>query len=703
MSNRRFLFVIHYPVFGGPHNQALRLAGPLAERGWETVVLLPDEPGNAATRLQEAGVHVVTAPLVRIRAIPSLRVQMRTVARLRPDVRAIRRAIADEGADLVLLGGLANAQAAFAGRAAQVPVVWQLLDTRMPAALSAAYFPLLARYADSIMVTGHRVARAHPGVPLLRSRTVPFFPPVDRNLFAPSAETRAASRTELGLHGEGAVIGIVGNLSPMKGHGTFLQVAAQVQRLHPDARFLILGADFEYRADYSRSLWEEAERLGLSLGETLIVRDPADRIPELAQALDVLVVTSEPRSEGLPTVIGEMMALGKPVVAADVGGVREAVSDGVDGFVVPARDVTAFTTAIARLLDDRELFTRMSSAALEGANRYSTERSADAHVEAFTLANDRKRGPKTLRRSLERRISHSRFGPVARTGAAGRSFFDYSALLFLSKYYVKNLALTRVYGRTSGLFLETTRTRWEELYAQIKGHDAWLVVGNGPSLRLDDLEAFDALGVPSIASNKINMVFTRTTWRPKLFTIADPLLLHKLPAQHYGNIERLLLPHTQALMAKTPRKLPWRQLPDAAGEEKYLAGREELHPLNGFFEGGTITVPNLQLAIWAGAKIVYVIGCDHFYANETSQSKSKKSTHQGSSNHFDPNYRQPGEIVNEAAIGHMNRGYATMRKIAEQRGVRIVNISRTSALDEYERDTVENALASVKKAQAQTV
>jgi hypothetical protein len=403
-------------------------------------------------------------------------------------------------------------------------------------------------------------------------------------------------------------------------------------------------------------------------------------------------------------VIGEMMALGKPVVAADVGGVREAVENGVDGFVVPARDVDAFTTAIARLLDSPELMAKMSAAALVGASRYSVEKSADAHIRAFTLACDRKADRSTLRDSLERRIAHGRFGPVAATGTADRSFVDYDALRFLSKYYLKNLALTRGYGRPSGLFLDrTTRARWEELHAQITGHNAWLVVGNGPSLRLDDLEAFDSLGVPSIASNKINMVFDRTTWRPRLFTIADPLLLHKLPAQHYENIELVLLPHTQVLMAKTPRKLPWRQLSDAVGQEKYLTQHEELDPLNGFLLGGTITVPNLQLAIWAGAKTIYVIGCDHFYANETSKTHSKKATHHGSSNHFDPNYRQPGEIVNEAAIGLMNRGYETMRKIADQRGVRIVNITRTSALDAYERGTVDDALASVKNTQAQAV
>ncbi|UWZ86126.1 6-hydroxymethylpterin diphosphokinase MptE-like protein [Occallatibacter riparius] len=253
------------------------------------------------------------------------------------------------------------------------------------------------------------------------------------------------------------------------------------------------------------------------------------------------------------------------------------------------------------------------------------------------------------------------------------------------------------------MFLERTRKRWEELYSSIKGHDTWLVVGNGPSLRLEDVEAFDALGIPSIASNKINMVFNRTKWRPKLFTLADPLLLHKLPAEHYDNIERVLLPHTHVLMAKTPRKLQWRHLLNPEGEEKYLVRQEKLDPLNGFFVGGTITVPNLQLAMWAGAKTIYVIGCDHFYANENSKTGAKKSPHQGVSNHFDPNYRKPGEIVNEAPVDVMNRGYAVMRQIADQRGVRVVNISRKSALDAFERDTVENALESIKQAQEQTV
>jgi hypothetical protein len=266
---------------------------------------------------------------------------------------------------------------------------------------------------------------------------------------------------------------------------------------------------------------------------------------------------------------------------------------------------------------------------------------------------------------------------------------------FLAGFYFKNLVTMKFYGGIYSHFLEHTKERWQNLYESVKGKDTWLVIGNGPSLRVEDLEAFQRLGIPSIASNKINILFNKTDWRPTLYTIADPLLLHKLPPEFYSNIDLILLPHTHVLMARTKKLLPWRHIKDAAGEKKYLVDKEAFSPLNGLFVGWTITCPNIELAIWAGAKTIYVIGCDHFYAHEDSNAPSKRAEHFGVSNHFDPNYRKPGEIVNKAPVQLMNRAYDLMRKMADERGVRIVNVSRKTALEAFERDTVENALASL--------
>lgn len=264
----------------------------------------------------------------------------------------------------------------------------------------------------------------------------------------------------------------------------------------------------------------------------------------------------------------------------------------------------------------------------------------------------------------------------------------------LSYFYFKNVVLMKIAGRMTGPFLESRQKEWDVLRASVAGQDTWLVVGNGPSLSAEDLEALKSL--PSVASNKINLLFSKTTWRPTFYTIGDPLLLHKLPAEHYEDFPLTLLPHTHVFMSKARRQLPWRHIQDAVGEAKYLKGDEELEPLNGLLIAATVTCPNLALAMWAGAKTIYLIGCDHFYSNEDHKDGSKRTEHQGPSNHFDPNYRKPGELVNAAPVEWMNRGYALLRKIAEKRGVTIINISRKTALEAFECGNADDVIAQVR-------
>ena len=384
---RRFLSVIHYPVYGGPHNAALLLAGPLRERGWETVVLLPDEPGNAAERLRAAGVETRTVPLGRIRASRSLEPHLRLARNYRNDVHRIQSVLADEGADLVLIGGLHNFQAAFAARRSGQAVVWQLLDTNSPVAFRRLAMRAVTRYADAIMSTGHEVARVHPGALAFGDRLVPYLMPVDVSDFAPDSERASAARTELGLGSSDLVVGTVNNLNPMKGHLTFIRAAALLRRRLPTVRFVLLGATYEYRSDYTQMLLDEAESLGLEVGNDLLIVDPGSRVSQLAPALDLFWLTSEPRSEGTPTTVEEAMALGIPVVAADVGGVRELVDDGETGYLVSPRDPEALAAATEPLLDDPERRRRMGEAArVRAVADFNLDRCADLHLIAFERA-----------------------------------------------------------------------------------------------------------------------------------------------------------------------------------------------------------------------------------------------------------------------------------------------------------------------------
>ena len=77
----------------------------LRSLGWETTVLIPDEPGNAAERLRAAGIQPVEAPLGRMRATADPRRHLRFFGGLPREVGLIRSLIRERQIDLVLLGG----------------------------------------------------------------------------------------------------------------------------------------------------------------------------------------------------------------------------------------------------------------------------------------------------------------------------------------------------------------------------------------------------------------------------------------------------------------------------------------------------------------------------------------------------------------------------------------------------------------------
>jgi glycosyltransferase involved in cell wall biosynthesis len=380
----RVLFVLHYPVFGGPHNQALLLARALTRRGVSLTVVLPLGASVAVERLEEAGVDVVTIPLHRVRATLDPVEHLRLIGTLPGEVQALRDVIRTTGVDIVQIGGLVNPHGAIAARLERAAVVWQLLDTRPPMPFRRLMMPLVLRLADVLMSTGATVAHAHPGAEGFGDRLYVFFPPVDTEAFTPGSIDRGAARASFGLKDGDVVLGTVGNLNPQKGHEYLLRCAALTRRVRNDVRVLLVGASHETHRAYERRLHELAGRLGLAVGRDVIFTGGlADVRPALA-SMDLFVLSSVPRSEGAPTVVEEAMTMQLPVVASDVGAVGELVEDGVTGFVVPPLSPEAASAAILRLLADPGALRTMGSRARDRAvMRFSAEECARVHFEAY--------------------------------------------------------------------------------------------------------------------------------------------------------------------------------------------------------------------------------------------------------------------------------------------------------------------------------
>jgi glycosyltransferase involved in cell wall biosynthesis len=381
----RVLSVLHYASWGGPLNRNSRVAPLLEKRGIHTTVLLPDEPGDGAARLRQSGLNVIQISLSRLRNTYRPIVQARYLAGIAGEVRNIRRILRESKIDLVQVNGFGNPQAAFAAKAERLPVVWQLLDVGYPPVIRKVGMVLVVRMANVLMTTGIKVAQAHPGAMSFGDRLVSFFPPVDVSRFKPDHELRRAARLELGLGTEDLVIGTVGNINLQKDHPTFVRAAAELKRKIPKARFVILGATLPNRVQLAEELNWCAQNLGFHLGHDLIVKNPESRVWVLEQAFDIFWLTS--RWEGIPTVVEEAMALGLPVVSMDVGAVGEAVENGVNGFLVPARAIEAMLSATLPLIENPELRTAIGQRARQHAIRtFDVNICADVHARAFEIA-----------------------------------------------------------------------------------------------------------------------------------------------------------------------------------------------------------------------------------------------------------------------------------------------------------------------------
>ncbi len=379
----RILAVLHFPEFGGPHNQLARLGTPLEAREWTLVTVLPE--GVGTDRLRTAGGRVRNLSLGRVRAVPSFAVQARMLGRLPLDLLQLARVFRAERPDVVQLSSLMNPHAAYVAKAMGIPVVWQIVDTRPPMRLRRIMMAQIRWLADVVMPIGEAVRDAHPGAAEFGERCIQFFPPVDLDEFHPNGE--ATLREEFGIAAQKPIVTVIGNINPQKGHEYFLSAAAQVKEEHPDAVFIIAGHLYDNHREYYERLVSQAAADGLLIGKNLHFLGSRQDIPNILRSSDVFALASVPNSEGLPTVILEAMACGVPVIASDVASVKEAVVDGETGFVVPSLDPSSMASRIDLLLTDDDLRTRMRTAARARAETsYSLGQYVDAHIQAYERA-----------------------------------------------------------------------------------------------------------------------------------------------------------------------------------------------------------------------------------------------------------------------------------------------------------------------------
>ncbi len=171
----------------------------------------------------------------------------------------------------------------------------------------------------------------------------------------------------------GSKLLFVGRLAPVKGLPILLRALEPLKAAHADLHLTVIG-DGPGR----KALQSQADAAGLSEHVSFVGYRSQSEVAEALVAADMLVLPSF--AEGVPVVLMEAMAAGRPVVATHIAGIPELVSDGTSGILVPPGDVAALAEAIGAVLADPA-----KAKAMGIAGRAKVEAAFDVEKEAKRL------------------------------------------------------------------------------------------------------------------------------------------------------------------------------------------------------------------------------------------------------------------------------------------------------------------------------
>lgn len=201
-------------------------------------------------------------------------------------------------------------------------------------------------------------------MPAERTKVVYLGVPLDEFSRARTADEVREARASLGIAPGTFAIGTVTRLMPSKGNEYLVAAATPVLEALPQARMFIVG-----EGEMQASL--EAQARELALGDRLVFAGFQRDVSKVLAALDMVVFPS--LWEGTPLTAFEALAAGKPIVSTDADGLKDILTDGRDGVIVPRRDADALGKAIVALARDPERRAALSAAARVTGRRYDID------------------------------------------------------------------------------------------------------------------------------------------------------------------------------------------------------------------------------------------------------------------------------------------------------------------------------------------
>ncbi|MBM3465471.1 MAG: glycosyltransferase family 4 protein [Armatimonadetes bacterium] len=370
---RRICFFHFFAFLGGAEKVSLYLQ-PFLAREIEAIALVP--PGKLAEAYRAQGVAV---EVMRLLAIPPFPLNLLAHATncLLSFWYILRAWLRHRPAAIVAINLMAAIYALLGAEILHIPLILHSHD--IFGGRLAWPVRLLASRCRMVIVDSQAVRENFGDLGARVDNVRVIYNGLDLKTWNPSAHERATARKALGLPPDAPIAATICQMAEWKGVEDFLAAAEMVLRDMPQAVFLAAGAPYVGGEEFLRRLKAQASAADPG-GESIRLRLEMGGVPTLLAAANVVVQASR-LPDPLPTIVLEAMAMERPVIGTQVGGIPEMVVPRVTGLLVPARDVAALAGAMREVLSDESIQTEWG-----GAGRRRVEQMFRAEQSARSVA-----------------------------------------------------------------------------------------------------------------------------------------------------------------------------------------------------------------------------------------------------------------------------------------------------------------------------
>lgn len=331
------LHIIDSLAMGGAERQAVELLLGIDRKKYDLCLLTFRTESPLRERLIDGGIRVIEIKMSKGFYSPGSLLAMFKLARLMKKMKV---------KIVQTYGFYSTVPGVIAAKIAGIPVIiccrGHMNDCLPPSKVAAEKF--LWRFCDKIVPNAEAIKKdlIASGVPA--KKLVVIHNGINFNDFEPVLNKQGSHKQDL--------VGMIANFRKEKDHKTFFEAAKIVLKTNRSVKFILIG---------SGNLMEELKRYAVALGirEDVIFlgNKYGQELTEALRSLSISVLTSE--SEGISNSILESMAAGIPVISTSVGGMSEAIEDGVSGYLIPPKRPDILAGKITYLLENKDIAAKM--------------------------------------------------------------------------------------------------------------------------------------------------------------------------------------------------------------------------------------------------------------------------------------------------------------------------------------------------------